>query len=103
MSHTDSLIIASVLSSNIIIGLLGYLIGKLNSQQNFGTPSQSFFKKQKDVDNQARPNTISIEDQKIVTKITTDGMEKKYGSLGETKKSDENISSAVDKLKGLKK
>lgn len=49
------------------------------------------------------PKKIKIDDSKFVGEISTDSIEKKYGELGETKVSDENISSSVNKLKGMKK
>jgi hypothetical protein len=45
---------------------------------------------------------ISIDETKIVTKINTDDLEKKYDQLTETKSSQENISSSINKLKALK-
>lgn len=50
-----------------------------------------------------RISAIKIDDRKFVGEISTDNIEKKYGELGETKVSDENISSSVNKLKGMKK
>lgn len=48
-------------------------------------------------------SNIKIDDRKFVVDINTGGIEKKYDELGETKVSDENISSSVNKLKGMKK
>lgn len=45
---------------------------------------------------------IKIDDTKFVTDITTEGLEKKYTDLGETKNTTENVSSSVNKLKSMK-
>lgn len=47
-------------------------------------------------------NLIKIDDTKFVTDITTEGLEKKYTNLGETKNTTENVSSSVNKLKSMK-
>jgi hypothetical protein len=46
--------------------------------------------------------SVSIDERKVVTKISTDNLEKKYDNIGETKKTDDNISSAINKLKNMK-
>lgn len=94
----DTLIICLVIISIIIVGLLGYLIGKINNVSNNQAP-QSFFKKNAV---SSEHNNVSIDEKKIVTSINTQGLEKKYSSLGDTKTSEENISSSINKLKTLK-
>lgn len=62
---------------------------------------QSFFSKHKDT--AVVSNNLSIDDKKFVVDIKTDGLEKKYNSLGEVKQTQENISNSVNKLKNLKR
>lgn len=46
--------------------------------------------------------SIDIDDTKYVSKINTEGLEKKYETLGETKKEHNDTISSVNKLKKLK-
>ena len=82
---------------------MGYSIGRLNSSQAI-VESQpiSFFNKSKS-DNDKMINKITIDESKYVTDIKTSGMEKKYENLGETKVSEENIESSINKLKNIKR
>ncbi len=52
---------------------------------------------------QNKKKEIKIDESKVVVGINTSGIEKKFDSFGETKVSQENINSSIDKLKGLKK
>lgn len=46
---------------------------------------------------------IKIEDTKFVVGIDTSNIEKKFLSLGDVTKTDDNISNSINKLKNLKK
>lgn len=46
---------------------------------------------------------IKIEDTKFVVGIDTSNIEKKFSSLGDVTKTDDNISNSISKLKNLKK
>lgn len=85
--------------------LMGYMVGCLKSIQNGQsqneTRPQSFFDRNRQ--EAAHGGSIEIDERKIVTDINTGGIEKKYAELGETKVSDENILSSINKLKGLKR
>jgi len=88
-----------------IVFAVGYLLGKISSN-NFIVQSdqqkpKSFFRKEKE-DDQNSSKSPSIDSTKFVVNIKTDGMEKKYDSLGETKVSSENISNSISKLKNMK-
>jgi hypothetical protein len=90
--------------SYLIVLLIGYLIGAniARNSSDIGvnnTRPKSF--KQKNLAHDAP--RISIDDTKYVTDINVSGLEKKYESLGETVKSEESITTAVDKLKNLKR
>jgi hypothetical protein len=100
MRNTDVLFGILILL-NIIFFILGYIIGKSNSQHVYGAQlnkSESFFKK-----NQIPINNIKIDDTKYVTDISTKGLEKKYDSLGETSVSKNDTITSVNKLKNLKR
>lgn len=86
---------------NIIVFILGYLLGKLSSSGVTNNKPQSFFSKLKD--EKIVNSVISIDDKKFVTDIKTDGLERKYDSLGDIKKTEDNISNSVNKLKNLKR
>ena len=91
---------------NVLVFIAGYLIGK-NSNNTIiysrgevledDIKDKNISKKQKN-----NLNKISIDERKVVTKIVTDNLEKKYENLAETKESTENISSAINKLKNMK-
>jgi len=89
---------------NIAFFLFGYILGRLNntngvyhSQNN----TQSFFTKHK-TQEQDSNKKIDIDSTKVVIDIKTDNMQKKYDNLGETKQSNEQISSAINKLKNMR-
>jgi hypothetical protein len=89
-----------ILSSYLIVLLIGYLIG-MRSYASIGvnnTEQKSFVSKK--FDNSI--TKISIDDTKYVTDMDVSGLEKKYESLGEKVNSQENIDNAVNKLKNLK-
>jgi len=90
---------------NVVFLILGTLLGSLLSYFIFmknETPNLGFFKKNQH-DSPRHKDTISIDEKKVVVNIKTDDLEKKYDSLGTTTKTDENISSSVNKLKNLKR
>lgn len=80
--------------------VIGYLMGKSknNNSQELNESPRSFFKQQ----NNQQINKLNIDDTKFVGTISTNNMEKKYGSLGDKKQSQEDISGAINKLKNMK-
>jgi hypothetical protein len=79
---------------------VGYILGQLRSLSGV-SPIQ----KQRKISNffdKDQAQSISIDSTKVVTKIETDGLEKKYSKLGDIKQSEDNISSSVNKLKNMK-
>lgn len=100
MIDTNIIVILIILILIINSFVVGYLLGQ--SSNNTGvlnSKPQSFFKQQQDA---LSKDTISIDDKKFVVDIKTEGLEKKYDSLGDIKKSEENISNSVNKLKKMK-
>lgn len=93
------LFIITLLAIGACFFLIGYLYGSKSGSGVYIDNNKGFFSKQEN----RKSNTITIDDKKIVTKINTDNLEKKYDSLGEKKESQENIGESVNKLKNLKK
>lgn len=95
----DNIIIYLLVVLNIILVCLGYLLGRLHTgnTEYINTPSN---KKH----NPTTPSktSIQINEEKFVTDIRTDNIEKKFETLGDTKMSQDNISQSVNKLKNLK-
>ena len=96
----SNILVIILLFLNIIFFCIGYLLGQSNNKyiEYIDSPKKNILKDRNLVD---KPN-ISIDDTKIVTKIDIGDLEKKYESLGETKSSQENIQSSVNKLKNMK-
>lgn len=80
------------LSLGVVLGRLWSMSGVINSDK-----PKSFLKSSRQT-----PQAVAIDDKVYVTNIKTDGMIKKYDGLGEVKKSNENITSSIDKLKQMK-
>ena len=103
MVDTIHILLIILILLNIVFFFLGYAIGRLkNSQATIESQPVSFFNKSKS-DNDKTINKITIDDSKYVTDIKTSGMEKKYDNLGDTKVSNENIESSINKLKNIKR
>jgi hypothetical protein len=100
MISLDQILVVILFSLNLICLLLGYILGKHNSNNNLLNNSYNT----KTLKNNSTNNTdkINIDSSKVVTKIKTDDLEKKYTSLGETKSSQENIEGSINKLKNMK-
>ena len=97
----EIILVSLLISVNVIIGLIGYIIGKLNSSNGVSySKPQSFFTKR---DSGSVDNNLSIDEKKVVLEIKTDNLERKYETLGDIKKTDDNITESVSKLKNLKR
>lgn len=95
------LLIITLLAIGACFFLAGYLIG---CKQNAGVFSNigGNYNNQKQKYSKLITN-IDINDKKIVTKINTNNLEKKYNSLGDIKLDTDNISDSVNKLKNIKR
>ena len=101
-----------MLDSNIILILIiivvinsffiGYFFGRFANNNGVSNDRPKSFFKQQD-SKQQEVNGIAIDDKKFVVDIKTEGLEKKYNSLGDVKTTEENISESVNKLKNLKR
>lgn len=92
---------------NMLILVVGYLLGRNHNNTIIYKDSvedDSDYSNRKNVKSKRKPvsNKIDIDERKVVTKIVTDNLEKKYEDLAESMESEENISSAINKLKNIK-
>lgn len=94
-----SILLHILLYLNIISFILGYILSSIKNNNNIAYKIGDI---RKNKANEKIVSNIEIQDDKYVVSIDTSNMEKKYESLGEVKKSEENISSSVNKLKNLK-
>ena len=91
--------------SYLFVFTMGFVGGVYVSKTNASSDKpQSFFDKQKEVEQERKHNAINIDDTKVVLDkhIATDNLEKKFDSLGKTKTSKDNTQSAISKLKSMK-
>ena len=102
MIDTASLLSIILILFNFVSFGIGYIIGQLNNN-NYTMIEKPTSKKNKQYNSEKSQNKIIIDDRKFVTDISTDGIEKKYSELGETKLSNDNISESVSKLQNLKR
>jgi hypothetical protein len=95
------LISITLLAIGVCLFLIGYLIGNRRTHgvsNNTNKKTTNFFEEQKSIS-----KAIEIDHSKYVVNIQTEGLEKKYESLGEVKESQENITESINKLKNLKR
>ena len=90
-----------IICLDIICFSVGYIIGMMSNKEEI-PKVKSFFTKRNDKIEQSKVS-IDINDSTYVSEINTKGLEKKYTTLGETQQSTEDISSAVNKLKNIKR
>ena len=92
-------------STLLVIGVCLFLIGYFLGKQQVAGVSTINSKKPTSFFEEARKEnqTFNIDDTKYVVDIKTSGMEKKYESLGEIKKSEEHIGNSINKLKNMKR
>lgn len=89
-----------IISLNILFFLTGYLFGKSSNSQ--AKKSGLLNSKHIQINKNNSQNSLSIDETKVITKINTDNLEKKYDTISKEKESTENISSAINKLKNIK-
>lgn len=101
MNNIYLIIILILILINILSFILGFILGKLWSISgvitNNNNRPKSFLKSSNET-----VESVSIDEKIYITDIKTDGMVKKYDDLGEVKKSNENITSSINKLKQMK-
>jgi hypothetical protein len=101
MINLEQILVVVLFSLNLICLILGYILGKFvsNTSESLGIFSDT---KNNKVTNIRNTKKIDIDTSKVVTKINTDSLEKKYETLAETKSSQEKIENSVNKLKNMK-
>lgn len=101
--HTNTIIIIGVLfCSHCIVGIIGFGLSYfMHSRIYYGMASakkpDSFLRKEN-----TQQTNINIDDKKIVMKISTDDLQKKYEQIAETTETKSDISGSVNKLKNLR-
>ncbi len=96
-------IIILFIISYVIVFTLGFIIGLFWLNRGVSNDRSLFTKSNKCVTTNSGQNSISIDNTKFVTDIKTEGMEKKYSDIAETKTSEDNISNSIAKLKNMKR
>ncbi len=91
------LVLITLLAIGACFFLAGYVLGSKRSGGVLNSINN------KPLNNLNKSTNISIDETKIVTKIKTDHLEKKYDSFGDKKETTENILESVNKLKNFKK
>lgn len=79
---------------------LGLIVGRLYNNNFIPSINDMISVKSKTQDR--NKINIEIDDTKYVSKISTDGLEKKYDQLGDIKQSKDDTVSSVNKLKNMK-
>jgi hypothetical protein len=98
---TENLIYHILIYINILSLIVGYILGKIFTINMSSEPTYSV-KNNSSKSLEKKVAAISIDDKKYVVAIDTKGIEKKFDTISTTKKSEENISDAVNKLKNMK-
>ena len=93
-----------LLSINFLFFLMGFAWCKLSSHNNHY--DTNFFsknlQKSKNIEYYTNQFSSTIDDSKVVVDIKTDGLVKKYDSLGEIKNTEDSIAGSINKLKNMK-
>lgn len=104
MVDTKNILFSLFILLNVVFFCLGYIIGRLqHSQPKVESQPNSFFQKNKQSNPVEQNKKITIDETKYVVDIKTSDLEKKYDTLGDTKISNENIESSINKLKNIKR
>jgi hypothetical protein len=103
MDNNQLLIIVFTIVLVLVLLLIGYILGKISPNYGVIQDTKSVKGFFSDNSSQTKSAAPSIDSSKVVIDIKTEGMEKKYDSLGETTQSTENISNSINKLKNMKR
>lgn len=101
MLNNPNIILLLIIVVIINSFFIGYVLGRFLQNGVSNDKPKSFFKQQDS--SPKENNSISIDDKRFVVDIKTDGLEKKFNSLGDLRTTDEDISSSINKLKNLKR
>jgi hypothetical protein len=102
-NHINIIIYISCLI-NVVCIAIGYCLGKLQNYHRVSEDNNYVVHNRKNVKQHSSTSQtpISIDSSKVVVDINTEGLEKKYNKLGDIKKSQDNISNSINKLKNMK-
>ena len=110
MTVFNSCFLITVLIILYIIGImLGYIAGKINKDiviQYEKLDPQYIIKNNKNIKENnmevlEKVKFIQIDDSKYVTDVDCGGIEKKFSTLGEESKKEQNIQDSIDKLSNI--
>jgi hypothetical protein len=102
INYLDLTIIYIIVTSQVLVFVGGIFIGRMiNSNNNDNNSIQSSVFSSK-VNNKKEKPSILIDTKTFVTDIKTEGMEKKFTTMTETKNTSVDISNSISKLKNLK-
>jgi hypothetical protein len=99
----SNIILYIIIAININSFIIGYLFGVFIKCSGVSNNNPKSFFSQNKQNTEIEKNNLSIDDKKFVVDIKTDNLERKYENLGDIKKTQENISDSVNKLKNLKR
>lgn len=87
--------------TNAVFFCLGYIVAKISTPKTVHSINDMVsVTSKKEIRNKSN---IEIDDTKYVSKIKTDGLEKKYEKLGDKQTVENDTISSVNKLKNLKR
>lgn len=102
MVQIEDVLLLMLLSLNIVFFFIGYLIGKNQKTYILQNQDISDVAVRQKKNSTKKTDKITIDETKIVSKINTKDLEKKYDKLGDTKETKDTINTSVDKLKSMK-
>lgn len=102
-NHTIIILGILTISLNIIFFCLGYGWCKIISLNADNISNSGFNPLKKNNKKMPTMKLAEIDDTKVVVNIKTDGLEKKYDTLGDVKQTGESINNSVNKLKNFRK
>lgn len=98
----EYLLIIFALFMNVLFFMIGYLWCNFKHRDSGFVNHMDITTKRKNKHKSDPVKLVDIDETKVVVAIKTDNMEKKYENLGDVKKSEENITGSINKLKNLK-
>lgn len=90
-----------LITINVLSLTIGYILGKLSSISGVSYNSQGKTRTF-GINNNQNISSISIDESKYITDLSTNNIEKKYTKIAEEIKSQDDISDSISKLKKMK-
>lgn len=95
-------LLLSLIVSYFIVFSIGLFLGYYYANTGVSKDSNVGFLRANNQSNKDAAKSVSIDDRKVVLGLDTEGLQKKYSQLGDTKKQKEDISGSISKLKNMK-